>query len=1210
MPRLYILKFSFVSLILWLNLLPSIVPAQGNFVGKIDRALRYRPENRDFVIENGREFFNRPLYGGNTAFRVDAGDKPEFLLYLPGRGGNLRFGIRTAKGQKWLNDADKIVARYRPGSMIYEISDALLGKGILNLKVLATNETEGLIIRAELKSTAEKIELITAYGGANGARGRRNGDIGTEAVPIGEFFQFKPEIAQDNKFSITDNSFALESKIAEIAGITPESTKLEVRDANKWSSLSELLTSPPNSDLPLLVGITPIDPDRPGYFYWQKFAPKTESKNIYQLAELPQVFERTELHFQTLSERVLVETPDPFINAAAAALNVAADAIWDEPQAAYMHGSVAWRNKLLGWRGPYAGDALGWHDRMRKHLQYWATRQNVSPISSGPVKPDPKENFARNEHELHSNGDISNSHYDMNLVYIDALFRHILWTGDVEFARQVFPVIRRHLAWERRLFRREFGPEKLPLYEAYVCIWASDDLQYHGGGVTHSTAYNYYHNKMAARIARLTGEDATPYEREAELISKALRQHLWLENKGWFGEFKDLLGLQKIHENAALWTFYHTVDSEIPIPSEAWQMTRFVDTQIPHIPIRGENIPPGDFATISTTSWMPYTWSTNNVVMSEVMHTALGYWQTGRHDEAFKLYKSAILDSMFLGICPGNVGSMTYFDVYRRESQRDFADPVGTKSRALIEGLFGIKPDLLGEELIVSPGFQSGWNHAAIKHPDFNFSFKRNNLKDTYRLETKFSKTLALRLRLSARRDGIERITVNGKKAGWKADEDSIGGPRIEILGEKSARYEVEIVWKGEKIRETKVPQIVAENSKFSVSFGKTELLEISDPQQSVQNPEKTTNSFSAVASRNPGHRTVFAKLRQGEMRWHEPLMFEIRPAFEIMPSENQDQDSLRFKVRNNTSLAVDKKVTVDINGETEKLDLKVLPLSESTEIAVRSKAISPGANRLKIALENGRSLEGIVTNWHIKTAAPKYEALNLTPVFNDKVAKIFKNEYLSPRSPYVSLAIPKQGIGSWARWNEQFEVDDSGLRRIAEENKGNFALPNGIYFKTTGVKDEKNIAFTSQWDNFPREVSVPLGGRSPKIYLLMAGSTNQMQSRFVNGEIIITYADNSTEKLELINPTNWWPIDQDYLIDDYAFRRPEAIPPRVELKTGMVRIVNPADFKGRGKKVEGGAATVLDLPLDANKELRSVTVRTLANEVIIGLMSATLLRN
>jgi hypothetical protein len=124
-----------------------------------------------------------------------------------------------------------------------------------------------------------------------------------------------------------------------------------------------------------------------------------------------------------------------------------------------------------------------------------------------------------------------------------------------------------------------------------------------------------------------------------------------------------------------------------------------------------------------------------------------------------------------------------------------------------------------------------------------------------------------------------------------------------------------------------------------------------------------------------------------------------------------------------------------------------------------------------------------------------------------------------------------------------------------------------------------------------------------------MAGSTNWMQSRFDNGEVVVTYTDGSTVRLALNNPVNWWPIDQDYFIDDYAFRRPEPIPPRVDLKTGAVRVVDLAEFKGKGGKILGGAATVLDLPLDRGRELKSLKVRTLANEVVIGLMGVTLAR-
>ncbi len=157
---------------------------RGNFSNNLARPLRYTPQGMDFVITNGTEFFNRPLYGVNKSFRVDAGDKPEFSLYLPGRGGNLRLGIKTAQGVKWLNDADQIVARYQPGSMVYEIKDALMTDNReLRLTILPLSGTRGIIVRAEMNS-AIPIELVWAFGGANGMRGKRGGDIGCEREPV------------------------------------------------------------------------------------------------------------------------------------------------------------------------------------------------------------------------------------------------------------------------------------------------------------------------------------------------------------------------------------------------------------------------------------------------------------------------------------------------------------------------------------------------------------------------------------------------------------------------------------------------------------------------------------------------------------------------------------------------------------------------------------------------------------------------------------------------------------------------------------------------------------------------------------------------------------------------------------------------------------------------------------------------------------------
>jgi hypothetical protein len=101
-------------------------------------------------------------------------------------------------------------------------------------------------------------------------------------------------------------------------------------------------------------------------------------------------------------------------------------------------------------------------------------------------------------------------------------------------------------------------------------------------------------------------------------------------------------------------------------------------------------------------------------------------------------------------------------------------------------------------------------------------------------------------------------------------------------------------------------------------------------------------------------------------------------------------------------------------------------------------------------------------------------------------------------------------------------------------------------------------------------------------------------------------------EKLQLKNPENWWPIEQDYYEDGYAFTTGAEKPIRVHLKTGIdtqefSKYTSIRGFSNRA--IDGGAATVLDLPLDPGKELKSLELKAIANDVIIGLMSLTLVR-
>jgi hypothetical protein len=1100
-----------------------------NLKDNIGRPLRYRPEGGDFVIEDGVEFFNRSLYGGNTAFRVDGGDKPEFTLYLPGRGGNLRLGVGIGGKTLWLKDARHIVTRYRPGELLYTITDPILGPdGSIALEVLAYAATEGLIVRAQARHIGDGAELLWAYGGVNGQRGSRDGDIGTERVPISQYFQLQPAFAEGNTFTLSDEGFTLHSQHATIAGITPAGTRQHVADADAWDDLPALLgATASTSSRPVVVGRAPFAPDKPLLLSLQRLpdgsaqsgdlglyrevtappvggaaavAPKPPPAPLppaYDRTRLPELFAMTDRHFADLREKVRIETPDPYLDAAMAALNVVADALWDDDARAIMHGAIAWRTKLLGWRGPYTLDDLGWHDRARENFETWLPNQNRNPIPAVIPGPDPAANMARNEPGLHSNGDLSNSHYDMNMVFIDALFRHLLWTGDRDYARQVWPVIERHLAWERRLFRREYGDDKLPLYEAYASIWASDDLYYNGGGTAYGSAYNVYANRMAARVAVLAGVDPTPYSEEADRILKAMHSLLWLPEARTFAEFKDLTDNQLVHPDYGLWNFYHTVDEEAVTPREAWSMGSALLRDAKPIPVQGSGVPDdAPYHVFSETDWMPYSWSINNVVLDENMHTALALWEGGHSQEAFALAKGGLLASMFMGLSPGNVGTMDLYDVYRRESQRDFGDSAGTISRAIVEGLFGIHPDALAGSLTVTPGFPSGWSHARITHPDLGISFVRKGQFDTWDVTQSTvpaGRFKTLSLRIQAAFTGVASVRVNGVATPWTSDPDAAGRPLLVVQTALRSGAHIEIQWSG-------VPL-------------------------------------------HPDDATATAGERSGDFR---------------------------------------------------RVSLGAFTWWAAEPLAPVQKAAAPTP-----------------FDWHAPRNTEAFETVDLTGRFNDRVSAIFaKGKYLSPRAKGVSLEQPWQGDGAWAgHLNTLPLIEDSGLRAVAGAHGGRLIMPDGISFATPATTGANNIAFTSQWDNYPREITLPLSGRASHAFFLMAGSTNFMQSRMDNGEIVVRYTDGTSARLALRNPETWWPIEQDYFIDDYQFPVDAPLPPRIDLKTGQIRVLDLATFKGKGRDVSGGAATVLDLPLDPTRQLQSLTLRTIANDAVIGLMSVTLQR-
>ena len=864
--------------------------------GNTARPLRYQPVGPAFRIRDGREFFNRPLYGPNNAFRVDAGDLPEFSLYLPGHGGNLRIGISRPSGSKWLFAADEVIARYLSGQMLYSVRDPLLGKGSIDLHLVTQAEGAGVHLAIHAENTPSDLLLTWVFGGVSGRKGRRGGDLGCEIEPVSRFFQLRPEECNKNTYILRASTAELESEAAKLHLTFPPGSKLHLTEAAHWNSgWQALQQTSEDSAQPILVGSVPFDAsagvNSPTLHLLIRHVtagdttPQAPSQTDPSIA-----FAARTRQLAALTENFHVTTPDPFVDAAAGALAHAADAIWDESQQCVMHGAVAWRVPLAGWRGPYALDALGSHDRMRAHLRHWIKLQNQTPLpaSQDPDAPatgpaDPGSHLTRKEALLHTNGDLSANHYDMNLVFFDALVRHLRWTGDVDLAREIWPALTRHTDWEYRNLRRAFpnpdpkapaNRQALPLYEAYACIWASDNLQGNGGGATHATAYNYFLNRSAATIARVLDEDPAPFDEEADLIHEALTQLLWMPEVGAFAESRDLLLPQTLQTSPALWTAYHAIDCELPTPRQAWQIVTDRLSALRPIPIHGEGVPDGPWHLLSCSDWLPYLWSLNLLALAENMHFALALWQAGLPDGAFALFKGNLLDSMFGGLCPGNLHMSSQLDPHRQESQRDFADPIGITSRALVEGLFGILPDLLRATLTVRPGFPSTWNEAALHHPHIDLTWRRDGLSETLEITSRLPHPVALTLILPARTTNDPIVLSNGVAFPFAFDPEATGSPRIILTNFPAATaWKIDIRWHGHPPPEGPVRATYQVGDTIALPPGIT-ITQIDDPQACLQ-------SGTAVS---PGHHAVFVPIRQGSCRYWLPIPLDILPKPVVPP--------------------------------------------------------------------------------------------------------------------------------------------------------------------------------------------------------------------------------------------------------------------------------------------------------------------------------------
>lgn len=1068
-----------------------VLAAYGGPVGRVDpntlRTPNYEVAGDAFVRHNGDRFNNRPLYCNQVSAIVVAGDRPLVRLGQgPVLNGTFMAALVRGDRARWLHDWTDRTSTYRPDRMAWRLKDDGFGATELILDAVPSAEGAGLALRLKIDHAQPGDRLVWVFGGAIHHKESvlHAWDVTTAGREKTLSRSFAPTDCLTNRVALDGARFVVHATTGAVANFAVAQCSVgsagSVADAAAWGDPLKLLASSA-ATMPLACAVVELDGQR-DEIYWTIQSVKNVRPGTLPQPTTPATFFTAGVRrAEAIGSRVVVESPDPLLDAQVAASCAVMDGVFRD--GIYTHAGMRWGVPLLGWRTLFGGTAYGWHERVMMQARTCLARQ-LTKSDKMAAHADPRTGLScqSTNSRLFGKGRVNMHHpwhYDMQSQFFDQLIHAWRWTGDAALETMLRPALELHLEYIRDCF----DPDDDGLYESYANTWPTDDQWYNGGGTAEETAYAYTAHKAAADMARRAGDDATAKRHAARLakIHARFMAKLWIPSKGHPGAYIEQGGHQRVHEDAWLYSIFCPIDAGMLDSFQSAQSLYYTEWGLER-----EKMPYGG-QRVWTSNWVPSLWSLREMWPGDNYHLALAYFQTGLADEGWELLRGTFPLMAQYGPVPGDLGYPN--------GATDFNDCASMFCRTVVEGLFGYRPDYPSGVVTVAPQWPSTWTRASIKTPDVALKLDEG----TYRIE--LAKPAALDLSLPVRAGKLSAVTVNGVPATWELRPG---------FGCSVARISV---------------------SKTNVA---TVVLTCEQPL-----PQFAAVSLEAEVGRKPDLSVVGARIV-------EPAVAPTNAGYHLAEALVQA-------------------------GE--------LPQRRLFKIAVKD----PGA----AAADAARMFKEV-------PAQSKWARVNLAEQFNGDVRAIFQQQYLSPRPATCSLRLATDGYSTWqmslAKDHKAPVIDLGGVPALLEQGH-QLRTPQGVPFRWDG--QERNIAFTSMWDNWPREVVVPVHLQGEGIWFLLCGFTPPMQGRIANAELRLTYADQVVDKVELVPPLNFWSlcpfgrVDYDYARDGYCL--PKQPPQTVQLG-GNCR------------------AILLNRRLRPGVALESVALETTSQETIIGLMGVSVL--
>ncbi|QIK54912.1 DUF4450 domain-containing protein [Dysgonomonas sp. HDW5B] len=208
----------------------------------------------------GNAPFPYQLNGKSNNAKILLDKHPELAFYFPEMGGNLKFGIIGAEVSRWLGDFKEIDVKQSDNrSLVYTLSDPILGKGKLVITVISLSQSDGIVIEVNPVAIPQNLNLFWSYGGAYG-----------KILSENEHGRLKPIYCRNNVFSVEHTAFTLyhgeSMRLKTVNAVMPATSDIRLSDAHVQKSPKAFFDSGKKTDSPALAASLPLINGQKEYF--------------------------------------------------------------------------------------------------------------------------------------------------------------------------------------------------------------------------------------------------------------------------------------------------------------------------------------------------------------------------------------------------------------------------------------------------------------------------------------------------------------------------------------------------------------------------------------------------------------------------------------------------------------------------------------------------------------------------------------------------------------------------------------------------------------------------------------------------------------------------------------------------------------------------------------------------------------------------------